>query len=198
MPHQSDLTDEELVILIAREDAIAFKLLYNRYWKKMLAKAYFQLQSHIEAEEVVQDAFMNLWKRRQTLQIKYTFHTYIASVVRYEVMARVAQRKKWPLYIEDLPVSQIEDNSTEHWLAFEELSGQIEQLVNSLPEKCQLIFRMSRESGFSHKQISEYLTISHKTVESHLNKALKILRLSLHNFICIGLLAALITGLASR
>src|SRR5882757_8624702 len=96
------LTDEELILLIARDNTVAFKMLYNRYWKKMLAKAYTQLQSYTIAEEVVQDAFINLWKRRHTIALKYTFHTYIASVVRYEVMAQLAKRNKQPLYIDDL------------------------------------------------------------------------------------------------
>ncbi|HEY0244288.1 MAG TPA: RNA polymerase sigma-70 factor [Mucilaginibacter sp.] len=176
------LTDEELVILITKDNSTAFKILYNRYWKRMLAKAYNQLQSHSIAEEVVQDAFINFWKRRHTIQLRYSFHTYIASVVKYEVMTQLAKRNRQPLFIDDVQITPIEDNSTQHWLDFDELKSQIECLVNTLPEKCQLVFRLSRDKGLTDKQISENLAISHKTVEAHISKALKTLRLSLNNF----------------
>ena len=179
------LTDEELVVLITQNNEKAFKLLYNRYWKRMLAKAYTQLQSYTIAEEVVQDAFINFWNRRHTLQLKYSFHTYIASVVRYEVMAQVAKKSKQPLYMDDLNMPGIADHSTQNWLDFDELKSNLDMLVNTLPEKCRLVFKLSRENGMSDKQISENLEISRKTVEAHLGKALKTLRLSINNFLAV-------------
>jgi len=195
MTSLKELTDEELVLLIAEDNNKAFKVLYDRYWKKMLVKAFFQLKCHVLAEEVVQEAFINLWKRRHTVQLKYTFHTYIASVVRYEVMSAIARRGKQPLFIEDIKLAPIADNSTAHWLAFEELRERVESHVSSLPEKCQLVFRMSREQGLSDRQISECLEISHKTVEAHMCKALKTLRLNLSHLSTIALLPAFISFL---
>lgn len=190
------LSDEELILLISRDNAIAFKMLYNRYWKKMLTKAYTQLQSHTIAEEVVQDAFINLWKRRHTITLKYTFHTYIASVVRYEVMTQLAKKNKQPLYIDDLEIPAVADNATQQWLDFDELKLQIESLVNTLPDKCRLVFKLSRDKGLSDKQIAESLDISPKTVEAHISKALKTLRLSLNNFICLTLFSCTLVYLA--
>ncbi|MFA6083848.1 RNA polymerase sigma factor [Mucilaginibacter sp.] len=178
-------TDEELVILVTQNDNNAFKLLYNRYWKKLLIQAYSKLQSQILAEEVVQDCFINFWKRRKRIELKYTFRTYIASVVRYEVMAQLAKSNKHSSFTEDIDGIVVEDHSTQQWLDFEELREHFETAVTALPEKCQLIFRLSREGGFTDKQISENLSISHKTVEAHIRKALKILRLTLGNFLML-------------
>jgi RNA polymerase sigma-70 factor (family 1) len=177
------LTDEELVVLITKDNAQAFRLLYNRYWKRMLAKAYTQLQSYTLAEEVVQDAFINFWKRRHKIELKYRFHTYIASVVKYEVMAQLAKKNRQHLYIDDLSIPAIQDHSTQNWLDFDELKSQIDGLIHTLPSKCQLVFKLSREQGLSDKQISENLEISRKTVEAHISKALKTLRLSINNFL---------------
>jgi RNA polymerase sigma-70 factor (ECF subfamily) len=196
MELSKNLSDEELILLIARDNAIAFKMLYNRYWKKMLVKAYAQLQSYTIAEEVVQDAFINLWKRRHTITLKYTFHTYIASVVRYEVMTQLAKKNKQPLYIDDLEIPAVADHSTQQWLDFDELRSQIESLVDTLPDKCRLVFKLSRDKGLSDKQIAESLTISPKTVEAHISKALKTLRLSLNNFICLTLFSCTLVYLA--
>ncbi|MEO6524345.1 MAG: RNA polymerase sigma-70 factor [Mucilaginibacter sp.] len=189
-------TDEELILLIAKDNTIAFKMLYNRYWKKMLAKAYGQLRSYTLAEEVVQDAFINLWKRRHTITLKYTFHTYIASVVRYEVMTQLAKKNKQPLYIDDLEIPAVADNATQQWLDFDELKLQIESLVDTLPDKCRLVFKLSRDKGLSDKQIAENLAISSKTVEAHISKALKTLRLSLNNFLCLTLFSCVLVYLA--
>ena len=191
------LTDEELILLIARDNAVAFKMLYNRYWKKMLAKAYIQLQSYPIAEEIVQDAFINIWKRRHTIILKYTFHTYIASVVRYEVMAHLAKKNKQPLFIDDLEIPIIADNATQQWLDFDELRSQIESLIDTLPDKCRLVFKLSREKGLTDKQIAENLAISPKTVEAHIGKALKVLRLSLNNFFSLTLFCCIFTYLAA-
>jgi RNA polymerase sigma-70 factor (family 1) len=176
------LSDEQLVVLITDNNNDAFRILYDRYWNRMLVKAYTLLQSYDIAEEVVQDAFINFWRRRHTIQLKYSFHTYIASVVKYEVMAKLAQRNKQPLYIDDIDIAPVQDHSTQQWLDFDELKNQIELTIHSLPDKCQLVFRLSREEGLTAKQISDTLDISHKTVEAHISKAIKILRVSLSSF----------------
>src|SRR5688572_30270502 len=176
------LSDEELVLLIADDNEQAFKILYEKYWAKMLVKAYVLLKSHDIAEEVVQDAFINLWKRRHTLRLKNTFHTYISAVVKYEVMSKIAQRAKQPLYIEDIAIAPAHDHSTQQWLDFDVLYVQIEQSIHTLPDKCQLVFRLSREEGLTARQISETLQISPKTVEAHISKALRMLRVSLSSF----------------
>jgi len=176
------LSDEKLVALIAENNSKAFRILYLRYWNRMLAKAFSLLQSYDLAEEVVQDAFINFWRRRHTLQLKYSFHTYIASVVKYEVMAKLANRNKQPLYIEDITFANPADHSTQQWLDFDELQDQIQSTILTLPDKCQLVFRLSREEGLTAKQISDTLNISHKTVEAHISKAIKTLRISLSSF----------------
>ena len=185
-------TDEQLVLLIANDDTNAFKLLYNRYWKKMLTQAYAKLQSDVLAEEIVQDCFINLWKRRHNIKLKYSFHTYISAALRYEVLAQLAQNNKLPHSSVDIETVVIQDYATQQWLDFDDLRHQFENALTALPEKCQLVFRLSRESGFTDKQISENLSISHKTVEAHISKALKILRLTLGNFLILLLSAGFV------
>jgi RNA polymerase sigma-70 factor (family 1) len=178
------LSDEQLVALVKADNAEAFKTLYNRYWKKILIKAYTQLNSYETAEEIVQDAFINFWNRRYKIELKYSFHTYIASVVKYEVMACLARNGKRSMsYIDDLKIAEIEDHATQQWLDFDDLKNQIEKFVQLLPDKCQLVFKLSRDKGLTDKQISKDLDISQKTVEAHLTKALKSLRLSINNLL---------------
>ncbi|HAK28549.1 MAG TPA: RNA polymerase sigma-70 factor, partial [Sphingobacterium sp.] len=75
------------------------------------------------------------------------------------------------------------DNSTEDWLQFEELRVRLDQLVSELPEKCQLVFKLSREEGLTYKQIAEHMNISVKTVETQLSRALKKIRAGIQRFL---------------
>jgi len=189
MPVYDALTDEQLVSLLIQDDEAAFRALYEKYWQRMLIKAFTQLNSQEDAEEVVQDAFINLWKRRSRLRLKFSFHTYIAAVVRYEVMARIALNKSRAyVALEEEQLQSMADDATRQWLAFDDLCDEIERTVKALPEKCQLVFRLSREKGLSDKQIAEHLDISQKTVEAHRTKALKSLRASLNQLLFSTLL----------
>ncbi|TZF81350.1 RNA polymerase sigma-70 factor [Pedobacter sp. BS3] len=192
----SEYTDQELVTLLTADDEKAFRTLYNRYWQRLLLKAYMQLGTYTEAEEVVQDTFINLWKRRHRIQLHYSFHTYIAAVVRYEIMAKLAGRKVCEhIPVDDARVLSLADHSTQQWLDFEELSKQIELEVQQLPEKCQLVFRLSREKGLTEKQVAENLDISVKTVEAHISKALKTLRVGLSHILLFVIIIGALPGI---
>lgn len=179
-------SDNELLALLKQDKEEAFTLLYNRYWKKMLHKALVKLQSATDAEEVVQDAFIDIWNSRHRITIQHSFATYMAAIVRYKVMAKMAANKKVIHQAAgDMQQLSVVDNSTQQWLNFEDLRSEIEAGVKALPEKCQLVFRLSREAGLSDKQIAEELDLSQKTVEAHISKALKSLRASLGQFLSI-------------
>lgn len=142
--------------------------------------AHVKLGAEADAEEVVQDVFAGLWKRRATLVLQHSFHTYISAVVKYEVLRRLAVRRTKDVFEQERARSFTEtDNSTQQWLNYEDLREQIEATVQALPEKCRLVFRLSREEGLSERQIAEVLSISQKTVEAHKSRALKALRHSL-------------------
>lgn len=85
-------------------------------------------------------------------------------------------------YIDSVVSQDQVDDSTQEWLAFEELRAELAKYTQQLPEKCRLVFQLSREDGYSQKQIAEALQISEKTVEAHLGKAFKTLRSKLASF----------------
>lgn len=184
MEKYSSYSDTELVGYLKGKFAnAAFEELYKRYWKKLLIQALFKLSSEVEAEEVVQDVFTDLWERKETIEIRNSFHTYIASCVKYQILSRLARKKKDRSFEQEIKKSQSKDaNDTEAWLDYETTRKQIEDTIKSLPEKCRLVFRLSREEGYSQKEIADELNISTKTVETHITKALKKIRSSFKQF----------------
>jgi RNA polymerase sigma-70 factor (family 1) len=189
-------SDNELVLLIAKDDEHAFRILYDRYWKKLLVQALIKLQTAGEAEEIVQTIFINLWRRRHTIRLKYSFHTYVASSLKYEILRQLALNKKEKHFRENVSALHVvEDHSTRDWLDYEQLRYEIEKNVQLLPEKCQLVFRLSREAGLTEKQIAESLNIAPKTVQAHMGKALKQLRTSLQQlFYLFSAVSALVVS----
>ncbi len=182
MATENKHSDEELLSLVRAGDERAFDILYKRYWKKLLLQALVRLGSTQSAEEVVQTVFINLWRRRRSTELKYSFRTYITAALKYEILRELAQRKERArkeaghLYV-------VEDNSTAEWLSYEQLRNSIESEINLLPEKCRLVFRLSREQGLTEREIAQSLSISPKTVQAHMGKALKQLRSSLRQLI---------------
>ncbi|MDR2272291.1 MAG: RNA polymerase sigma-70 factor [Sphingobacterium sp.] len=175
-------SDEELIILIQQDDNIAFEALYERYWKKLYYQAARKTDSLEDAQEIVQNIFTSIWLRRKQLHIESTVSSYLAVAVKYKVFKYLAQRYKREVFDHDNDWVDF-DNSTEDWLRFEELRIRLEQLVSALPEKCQLIFKLSREQGLTYKQIAEELDISVKTVETQLSRALKKIRAGIQRFL---------------
>ncbi len=170
-----------LELLKDNDDRLAFETLYNRYWKKLLLHAEQKLNSYSEAEEVLQNVFLDIWVRRNSIEISYSFYTYISSAVKYQVFAQLAKRyKKDVIHASEDQIPHIGVNSTEEWFDYTESYSKIEQLVQKLPNKTKQVFKLSRIYGYSQKEISQELSISVKTVENHMTKALKLLRSSFY------------------
>ena len=175
------LSDSQLLSLLKEHDQAAFRELYERYWDKLFVTAVHRMGNESEAEEIVQDIFVTLWQRRNELELTASLATYLSVAVKYQVITRLAglaRRKKRDasLALNALPAAE----STTDWLSEKELQRQIEQCINNLPEKCRIVFQMSREQHLTNKEIADKLGVSEKTVEGHITKAIRTLRDNIH------------------
>jgi RNA polymerase sigma-70 factor (family 1) len=174
------LTDLELVDLLKSEGYAAFTEIYNRYWDKLFAVAYYRLDDELEAEETVQNVFLSLWKRRDNLELTHSLSTYLSVAVKYQVITKLALLRRKQQHINSLSKTEEGIETTTNWLSEKELKIQIQTCINQLPEKCRIVFQLSREQGKTNAQIAHELEISEKTVEGHITKALHTLRGSLN------------------
>ncbi|MGE9313790.1 RNA polymerase sigma factor [Niabella sp. CJ426] len=175
-------TDEELIILIKQDNKAAFDEIYKRYWDKLFVTATNRLGNSLYAEDIVQDVLVKLWVSRFSLQIKNTLRTYLSAAIKYEVINKICSLKHQKKYIDSFDESAV-SNITERQVDFSVLENRLSRLVKDLPEKCRMTFILSREYGFSQKEIAGYMNVSENTVESHMKKALKTLRIGLNRFI---------------
>ncbi len=173
-------TDEQLLQLMARDNRGAFTELYNRYWDKTFAVAYHRLDDEHEAEEVVQEVFLSMWQRRAALKLTHTLATYLSVAVKYRVINHLDRQYSREQHMDELSFTYDEtQDSTTQWLEEKELREKIEQSINQLPEKCRIVFLLSRDENKTYAEIAAELGISPKTVEAHMSKALGTLRKSL-------------------
>lgn len=184
MTNYAEYTDSDLINILTQGGHAAFTEIYRRYWKRLFYIAAKKLHDPAEAEEIVQQIFVSLWNRREKLKINTTLHAYLAVSVKYRVIKALDKQYHQQKYAESL-TSNLIDDSTQDWLDFLDLKDILEKSISELPEKCKLVFRMSREEHMSQKEIATTLDISEKTVEAHLGKAIKSLRQKLNRFLLL-------------
>ena len=135
------------------------------------------------AEEAVQNVFVHLWEKRNTIEITNNVKGFLYQSVYHEsirLRKRRLKLKEYQLeYINQLlPTFDDLDNSER-----KQLKQAINRAIASLPEKCRDIFIMRRQEGLTNKEIAEYLGVSVKTVENQITIAIKKLRKELSPYI---------------
>lgn len=175
-PHIAPREPERLAAIRAG-DAAAFEGVFRAHFKRLCAVVYGYAGSSETAEEIVQELFLKIWRQRESLQITDSLEGYLFRAARNESLNHLKHRRvelRWRAreQASDRPVAPAADQA----LAEGELSRAIDAAIVALPERCRLVFTMSRRQGLSYAEIAESLGISVKTVEVQIGKALKALR----------------------
>jgi len=168
-------SDDYLLQLLSEDDNQAFTEIYNRYWAKLFYLTGKKIGDLQESENIVQDIFLDLWNRRAALDIQ-NLEGYLVVATRYRVINYLAKLD----LLKKTQTNRYEqqDLSTENWVAFADMKHWLEEMVATLPQQCKLAYEL-RDAGYSYKEIATVMSISEKTVENHIGKALKTLRIGM-------------------
>lgn len=176
---QTQITDVELWSAIRNNDELAFNELFKRYWIRLYNTAYRYLKDRELSEEVVHDVFLNLWHRREGLEIN-AFSSFILTAIRYQIYNRLRAAKSTLIYGTDLIDGNTHSttfNTGEYAIEEHELHQEMNEYLKKLPKRCQEIFFLSRIDNLTNAEIAIRLGISKRTVENQLTVALKHLRI---------------------
>lgn len=158
--------------------------MFNTYYQSLCNYACSMLKDIDEAEEVVQNAFFNIWQKREALQITTSFKSYVYRAIHNDCLNKIKHGKVRAVYAADYK-SSMSGGAVDSAQALDakELGKRINEAIASLPEQCGHVFRLSRFENLKYSEIATQLDISVKTVENHMGKALKLLRGQLKDFL---------------
>lgn len=179
-------TNSTLLAYLKEGDEAAFQEIYLRHWQKLFSIAKTKLPATESPEDFVQDLFVRLWEQRADLRID-NLDAYLYTSLKYSIINRykaTLTQEKYVFYAQRL---QSTEQSTEEYIALNDLMASVEQHLSELPEKTRQIFRLNRLEYKSAKEISLQLSIPERTVEYHITSALKQLRPLLQDYFILAL-----------
>lgn len=160
---------------LSKGNQLALRWLYDEYAEGLYQLAMQILKEEQHAEEMVQDSFVQLWNRRESLDENSNLKALLFVICRNNSFNRFKVNQRHRSRFVELEDSKLASSwgHEEDPLAERDLKDLIEKVIRKLPLKQQLVFRLSRLEGLSHQEIADRLQISKNTVKNHLIAALK-------------------------
>jgi RNA polymerase sigma-70 factor (ECF subfamily) len=179
------ITNETLQLRSIRSgDIKAFQTLFEDKYPGLVKLGYQYVTDEDIAKDLVQQVFIRFWEKKESLFIENTIHGYLRKMVVNECLAFLRTKKRRLELIQPVHEQTAHfSNGTEMSVMQNELQEQINTAIEKLPEKCGLVFKMSRYESMTYQEIANELHISVKTVENQIGTALKKLRHSLRNYL---------------
>lgn len=174
-------------------DVRAYEATYKSLFKPLFVYALSILNDQAKAEGIVQNVFLKLWEKKETIEIQSSLKAYLYKAVHNHSLNAIKHTQVKQQYESHLSYSMKnkQSESVERTTAHKQLEGKLRRALSELPEQCRTVFQMSRFEDLKYKEIAERLSISPKTVENHMGKALKLLRGKLADYL-VSLFAFLI------
>lgn len=183
------LSDIELWRLVKQDDATAFEILYNRYWERSYKICYWHLLDQESAKDIVQELFVDLWVKREQINITETLEGYIKVALRNRVFnyirSQTIKKKHNHNAAEQAPEAGLE---VQERYQEKELRQLYLKEINKLPEKMKDVYTLNKEGGFSISEVAQKLSLSEQTVKNQLSNALKRIRSGLEHYRIIMIL----------
>lgn len=175
----NDPTEQQWLTALKAGDESVLRLIFNRHYPLLLGDVYKIIQDTDTAKDIAQEVFVELWRKRSTLDIHTSLRAYLrrAAVNRALNFIKSNRRYIFAAPDENLPDSSETAGFDSSAVDFNAgMENALHQAIEGLPEKCRLVFSLSRFEQMSHRDIAEQLDISVKTIENQITKAMKILR----------------------
>ena len=163
--------------------------LFNCYYNRLyhFSKSILKIENGID--DILQDVFVKIWLNRQKINNPETFNAYIFTITKNEVLNLIRANLKNQSFRDEMYLRSVaEEYQTQNTLEFEEIKSAIDKIVETLPEKRQIVFKLSRTEGLPNKEIAHQLGISEKTVEDHITHSIKHIKLSFNDLGILSLL----------
>ncbi|MDY9918268.1 MAG: RNA polymerase sigma-70 factor [Proteiniphilum sp.] len=175
-----------------QDDQEAFKELFFDFYPALCVFAQRYISSPEACEDIVQDTFFHLWKNRKKIEITSSFKNLLITSVKNNCTDYLRKQSVRQYYAEKQAVSATTD-TPEVIYTIGELEQMLHTALKQLPENVRRAFELSRFENMTYHQIAEEMSVSPKTVEAYISKALSVLRAELKDYLPLVLLTCSIT-----
>lgn len=164
--------EKELVVKLKRGDSIAFEQLYNLYKYPLAINVLRLVKSEEITQDIIQELFITIWRTRNQIDPHKSFSAYLHTIARNMVMD-VFRKSLRDKKLEDILMSTSTEiySHIEEDIFTKETKTQIDEIIDLLPPKRRMVFKLCKLEGKSYKEVSEKLNISVTTVNDHIKKA---------------------------
>jgi RNA polymerase sigma-70 factor (ECF subfamily) len=168
------IRDSEIIRRIRQGDTGQFELLFRSSYVSLVRYARTLIKDQDSAEEIVQDLFFRIWKDKEKIKIESSLNGYLFRSVHNRCLHYIEHNRVVERHAQEMSYHQTENQeSPSDILHYKELQARIASILERLPERCGQIFCMSRFEGLKYAEIAEKLSVSVKTVEANMGRALK-------------------------
>lgn len=172
--------DSEIIRRIRQGDKGQFESLFRSSYVSLVRYARTMTRDQDTAEEIVQDLFFRLWKDKEKLQIESSLNGYLFRAVHNRCLHHINHSKVVEKHAREVVMlNSVSGDDTADLVNYNDLQAKIARILERLPEKCGKIFCMNRFEGLKYSEIAERLSVSVKTVEANMGRALKEFRKAL-------------------
>lgn len=166
--------EKELLSRLIEGDSDAFEKIYYLFVERVYYFALRYLRNSADAEEMVQEVFSKIWESRKNINIELSFSGYLLTTTKNTIFNDHRKKINHQVYCNQIfTYLQKTMHSVEDDVIYDDLMNLLNKTISDLPPKRQEIFKMSRFQGMPYKEISKELSISEKTIETHIRLALR-------------------------
>jgi len=164
---------KKLLLRLKKGDHRAFDIVFSMYYRKIYYFCCRYFYSKEDAEEIVQEIFVKIWLKKQSIDLEKNFEQYVYAIAKNHILNDIRNKMSNRSRLQEYNLQQKGwNNAVEEEIYFNELENIFYEAIKTLPARRKEIFILNRVKGLSNKEISERLDISVKTVEAQMKLAL--------------------------